>query len=293
MQNNASNPAVRASGMGGSDIATILGLNPHQTLYQLYLEKTGEIEPRNLDDNNAVQFGKIIENTIADFYTHRTGLKLRNNNQTIRHPKYDWLFAHIDKKIEGIKKGVEIKNVGVHAASAWGKDGTDEVAEYYVPQVMHYMMIMDYQEWDVAAYFGGADLRVYTLERDKEFDELIIDATHDFWHNNVLARIPPEIDYEHKSTSDVLKRLYPGSDGTETDLTELYHWHLVKTEADKKAKEYELIADGAKNHLIAAMGNSAIGRIDGTGCYQRSFVKRKGFTVEPTEYMKLTFKKNG
>ena len=282
---------IRKTGVGGSDIAVLLGLNPFKTTHELWLEKTEQIEPENFDDNDAVSFGNIIEDTIGEFYTHKTGIELRNKLQTIRHPEYDWLVANIDKKVVGVKKGVEIKNVGFHAAHAWGKDGTDEVAEYYMPQPMHYMLVLDYQEWDVAAYFGGADLKIYHLHRDKEFDELIIDLSHDFWHNHVLSMVAPEIDYDHQSTEGMLKRFYPGTNGAEIELQDLHHWHNVRLEAMAKAKEYEAIATGAKNHILAGMGNSAIGNIDGLGSSTRESVKRKGLFVEPTEYMNMTFRK--
>jgi putative phage-type endonuclease len=281
----------RKSGVGGSDVATILGLNPYKTQFELYMEKTGQVEPENLDDNDAVAFGNIIENTIGEFYTHKTGVKLRNKLQTIRSEKYPWLVANIDKKVEGQRKGVEIKNVGSHAAHAWGKDGTDEVAEYYMPQPMHYMLVLDYEAWDVAAYFGGAELKIYPLFRDKEFDELIIDITHDFWHNNVIARVPPDIDYDHASTEGLLKRINAGTDGSERNISEIEHWHRVRLDAAAKAKEYEAIASGAKNHILEAIGGAAVGVIDGAGSYNRKLVKRKGFTVEPSEYMNMTFKK--
>jgi len=282
---------MRKTGVGGSDVAILLGLNPYKTVHELWLEKTGACASQDLSANDAVNFGNIIEDTIGEFYTKKTGIALRNKLQTIRHSKYDWLVANIDKKVVGIKKGVEIKNVGSHAAKAWGKDGTDEVAEYYMPQPMHYMLVLDYMEWDVAAYFGGADLRIYPLERDKEFDELIIDITHDFWHNNVLANVPPEIDYNHASTEGMLKRFYPGTDGSEIEISDLDHWHNVRIEAAAKAKEYDAIAQGAKNHILEAMGQSAVGNIAGLGSYHRKLVKRRGFTVEPSEYMNMTFKK--
>ncbi len=283
---------ARKTGIGGSDVAVILGLSPYKTPYELFLEKTGQIESENFDQNDAVNFGNIIEDTVGEFYSHKTGFKLRNKFQTIRHKKYDWLVANIDKKIEGKKKGLEIKNVGFHASHAWGKSGTDEVAEYYFPQPMHYMLVLDYPEWDVAAYFGGADLRIYNLERDKEFDELIIDSTHDFWHNNVLKQTPPEIDYSHDSTEAVLNRFYKKSDG-EIDLTHLAHWHKVKAEAQAKQKEYEDLVKTAKNHILGEMQNASIGKIDGLGSYTKKTIKRKGFTVQDTEYTSLRFKKEG
>lgn len=283
---------IRKTGVGGSDMAVVLGLSPHKTKYELYLEKTGQIEPENLDDVQIVQFGNMMEDMIADLYTYKTGIKLRRKNQTVRHPKYPWILANIDRKVEAVKKGSEIKNVGFPASLAWGKDGSDEVAEYYIPQPMTYMLVLDYQEWDVVAYFGGDDLRVYPLKRDPEFDELIIDASHDFWHNHVLAGVPPEIDYDHKSTEAVLKRRYPGTDGTEIDLpAESEYWHQVKLEAAEKVKLYQGVVDGSKNHLLEMIGDSAVGRLPGGGQYSRSVSKRRGFTVEPTEITNFRFKK--
>ncbi|HFC9341278.1 TPA: YqaJ viral recombinase family protein, partial [Enterococcus hirae] len=34
----------RKKGIGGSDVATVLGLNKYKSPYQLWLEKTGQIE---------------------------------------------------------------------------------------------------------------------------------------------------------------------------------------------------------------------------------------------------------
>ncbi len=63
---------IRKTGLGGSDMASVLGLSPYKTRYELYLEKIGAIKPDDLQDNDLVQFGNIIEHTIADFYQHKT-----------------------------------------------------------------------------------------------------------------------------------------------------------------------------------------------------------------------------
>ena len=38
----------RALGVGGSDMSTILGLNPYSTPYELWLEKTGRQQPEDI-----------------------------------------------------------------------------------------------------------------------------------------------------------------------------------------------------------------------------------------------------
>ena len=46
----------RKSGVGGSEVAAALGLSKWKTPYQLWLEKTTDIEP--LDDNWNLQIGR-------------------------------------------------------------------------------------------------------------------------------------------------------------------------------------------------------------------------------------------
>ena len=62
-------------------------------------------------------------------------------------------------------------------------------------------------------------------------------------------------------------------------------------EAAEKVKFYQGVVDGSKNHLLEMMGNSAIGKLSGGGQYTRSVTKRKGFTVEPVEFVNFRFKK--
>lgn len=40
--------AFRALGVGGSDMSTILGLNPYSTPYDLWLEKTNRQQPEDI-----------------------------------------------------------------------------------------------------------------------------------------------------------------------------------------------------------------------------------------------------
>ncbi len=282
----------RQSGLGGSDIATLFGINPYSTKLELYMQKRGEIEPTA--DTRLTRTGRAMEQVIAVMVAEREGAKLRKINRTLRHPKHDFLIAHIDRDYVGVRKGLEIKNVSPRMAYLWGKDGTpDAVAEHYLPQPHHYMLVLDYDLFDVAAYFGGDDLRVYPMARDPEMDELIVDSAHDFWHNHVLAGIPPEPDFDHKSTLPMLRRLYPGTNGetviaSELDETLLY-WAKVAEDAAAKAHQYEEVAKSAKNHLLAAMGEAAILRLDGQRAMVRKVISKKPYEVSASSYVDVRF----
>ena len=279
----------RQTGLGGSDIATLLGINPFSTKYKLYLQKRGELAPE--PDNSRTKAGRVMEAVIAAMVSDREGCKLRRVNRTLRHPKHDYLIAHIDRDFVGVRKGLEIKNVSPRMAYLWGKDGQpDAVAEYYVPQPHHYMLVMDYPAFDVAAYFGGDDLRIYPMERDPEMDELIIETAHDFWHNHVLAGIPPEPEFDHPTTLPLFKRLYPGTNGETIDADEMIiHWAKVAEEAARKASEYDKVAETAKNHLLAFMGDFAVLKLDANKVFRRKIIQRKPYTVEASSYIDARF----
>lgn len=277
---------LQARRIGGSDCATVLGLNPYKAPYELWAELTGALAPVDLSDHEAVEAGVIMEPAIAELYTRRTGRRVRKCNRTLVHSKHDWLTAHIDRDVVGERRLLEIKNVSWRLGADWGAPGSDEVADYYLPQCMHYLLVMNYACADVAAYFGGGELAIYELLRDREWDELIIQATHDFWHHHVLSGVPPAMDWAHRSAGDLLKRLYPGTDGSTVELGQgITKWHEIRVEALARARHYQTMAEAARNHIASEMGHASIGLLpDGTG-YTRKRVKRRGYAVEDTEYM--------
>ena len=44
----------RTKGIGGSDVSIIAGINPFKSAHQLWLEKTGQIEPEQTDVNTHI-----------------------------------------------------------------------------------------------------------------------------------------------------------------------------------------------------------------------------------------------
>lgn len=50
-----------------------LGMNPYQSKYALFLEKSGEAAPKDLSDNEAVRLGNDLEQYVADRWMESTG----------------------------------------------------------------------------------------------------------------------------------------------------------------------------------------------------------------------------
>lgn len=279
---------LAARKIGGSDVATILGLNPYKTPEELRLELLGRLAPQ--PSNEAMEGGEVMEDGIRQLYQRRTGRTVNRSHQTLVHPKYDWLTAHIDGRVVGEKRGLECKNIHWRMAHRWGEPGSDQIADYYLPQVMHYLLVLDFPVWDVAAYFGGPDLRIYTIERDPEWDEIVIEATKRFWQLNVEHDISCDMDFARPDVTRALKRIYPGTNGSTLTITpELLHWHAVLQEASDMESTYEKIAEGARAHLLQAMGNAAFLNVPDEGTYTRKMINRKAYEVKETAYVDFRF----
>jgi predicted phage-related endonuclease len=44
----------------------------------------------------------------------------------------------------------------------------------------------------VSVLIGGQDYREYTVPRDLDFEQSLLEAGLKFWENNVLSRVPPD-----------------------------------------------------------------------------------------------------
>lgn len=275
--------------IGGSDIATIMGLNPYRTARDLYDEIMGTKPP--FEGNEHTQAGEVMESAIADLYALRTGKTVRKSNLTHAHPDHPFLTAHIDRWTVGEKRIVEIKNVGRHGARQWGEPGTDEAPVWYLMQAHHYMLVLDYPAADIVAYFGGGDLAIYPVERNADIDRAIIEAGAKFW-SCVETQTPPEIDLNHPAAIDTLKRIYPGTDGEATTGDDLLlAWSKVERDAAAMITRYEKVQEGAKARILDAMGEAALITMPDGSKYTRKQITRAAYSVEASEYVQLTYKK--
>ena len=199
----------RRRGIGGSDVATILGLNKWKSAYQLWLEKTGQVELDHTDSEPAY-WGNVLEEVVAKEFQERTGLKVRRRNQVFEHPLHPFLRANIDRDVVGEKAILECKTANQFLAKEW--EG-EEIPLSYLCQVQHYMNVMNYDHAYIAVLIGGQKFVWKRIERDQELIDMITERLVDFWETNVVEGVEPPVDGS-KATSEFLNERY-SEDGTE------------------------------------------------------------------------------
>ena len=78
---------VRKTGIGSSDAAAAVGLNPYQSALELWLVKTGRaeglptVDPK--DDSQPMYWGTLLEPIVAAHYTKKTGNRVRRINAVL------------------------------------------------------------------------------------------------------------------------------------------------------------------------------------------------------------------
>jgi putative phage-type endonuclease len=254
---------ARRAGLGGSDAAAVLEISPYASRLDVYAEKVGLAPPRV--ETEAMRIGLLMERPILGMYARR----MPGGSDTakfaeqvfVRSATYPWMFATLDAmRFDGIV--VEVKNVG------WRMAGRVEVA----------------------ALIGGADVRVYPIERDERIIARIVEREAEFWERHVLAKVPPPA--TRAGDARALHALFPEPEGEVelgpelAELADLFAGHgaLIRLQEAQR--------DEAKARLLAALGPAKVGRLPDGRKVVRSIVSNPGGTrvVAPYSYSTLKVK---
>ena len=284
----------RRKGIGGSDAAAALGQSRHKTAFQLFQEKLGLIDGDMMFGPDAIErmrFGQALEGVIANMYARRYGVRLRRHNRIAQHREHPWMLSSYDRTVDGRREGLECKNVDSlsYRFGEWGDEHSDAIPQEYLLQCHHYLATSGYEVWHLAACVGGNSLKVYHVERDPEMIDMIIDGEHEFWQH-VERHEAPSLDYTHRSTIPLLKRMFPGTDGTTVQLPpEAEALHYARVDFDEQATLMESGAKAAKARIMHLMGSASVGILPHGGGYTRKIIERDGYTVEPSTYVDFRF----
>ena len=221
--------ADRMTGIGGSDVAAILGLSKWRTPYQVWEEKTGR--KKSDKDSEILHFGNVLEQVVADEFSARRGVKVQRRNQMIRSTDHPELVANIDRYIVG--GGVlECKTADKFTRHLWGDSASDDVPEYYLTQVQHYMHVTGWHDGYLAVLIGGNEYRDYEIPYDAELAEYCAARCVEFWNNYVVKDVPPPL-----TASDDLTNAFQWVSGSTITATPEIETLVKKIKELKAAKK--------------------------------------------------------
>lgn len=248
----------RRTGIGGSDSATVVGLNPYSSLYTLYNDKLGLIPAK--EDNEAMRQGRDFEDYVARRWMEATGKKVRRNCYMWRSDEHPFMLADIDREVVGENAGLECKTTSAYSKA--DLEGGEVPLTYYV-QCQHYMAVMGFDRMYLAVLVLGAGFYHFIIDRDDGEIAALIEQEQAFWHL-VETKTPPPVD---------------GSDSTMATLAAIYPTETVAGRVQLTGKAAALIGDiedmkaeqdalkesikRAKAAIIQEIGDAEGGQCDG------------------------------
>ncbi|MCD9045931.1 YqaJ viral recombinase family protein [Luteimonas sp. MHLX1A] len=248
---------VRKGGIGSSDAAAAVGLNPYKSQLELWLEKTGRAAGNEggIDMDSPMHWGTLLEPYVAQAYQQRTNRRVRKLNAVLQHPTFPFMLANIDREIVGSPEVqiLECKTAGEFGSRLW-RDG---VPEHVQLQVQHQLAVTGKAAADVAVLLCGQQLEIHRIERDDAVIARLIVLEARFWEH-VETDTPPPADGS-ASADKALRQLYPGG-GDTLDFSEDRRLsgafaELVTLRRELEAKEGQ--AELLKQTLQQAMGDAA------------------------------------
>lgn len=266
--------AARRTGVGGSDVAAILGMDRYRGPLHVWQAKSGVIEgQRDARLERAARRGHRLEGLVAEFFAEDSGCTVADAPGTLQHVDHPHWLANLDRL--AFRPGdddladpavLECKTRTWRSARVEGWRGEDPPDGPSL-QAHWYMTVSGY----TAAYVAGLlddDFVWFRLERDEELCELLADAVDEFWHQHVLTGIPPKPDGS-KATAELLARMWQAQEDATAEVDPVEATLLLARRRELAARAAELGGDldTVDNRLRALLGEAEVALIGGRPSY--------------------------
>ena len=239
----------RKKGIGGSDVAAIMGKSSWSTPLDIYNDKLNPIvveEELDLDLKRGIR----VEKYILQEYSENTNEVIETKLPPLVDKEYPFMRGNADARILGKNVLVEAKSSKA-PISMWNEG----IPEYYKTQVAYYAMLADAERVDIPVLFNNWTYGCFTYWRDYEFEARIKEAVINFWQNHIVKGIAPA-----PTSAEELQRAYPNIYEEKTIKADENIREIVSQlqETSTKRKELEKLEQRLKTDIQVYMGDAGL-----------------------------------
>lgn len=208
----------RESGIGSSEVATVMGLNPWETPYQLWRRKVGLDAPKA--ENFAMKAGHYLEDAVAQFWHDETG------NEIIKSSATDWLIVNTEKPymrvspdrtywLKDKKKNSENKGILECKTTQMSID-PDDLPKHWFCQLQYQLGVAELSEGSLAWLCSGREFGYQHFSFLPDFFAWITESVDRFWVDNIQGKKEPD----SINAKDVLLKFSRQTDGKLIEVSE-------------------------------------------------------------------------
>lgn len=247
--------AMRRLGLGGSDVSALVGLSRWTSPIELWEDKVARL-PLVDEQSEAAEMGTLLEPVVRDRFARVHDLRVRACGM-LRSQRWPWMLANPDGLCSD-GRGYEGKTCSPWQAHEWGTESDPLVPDHAELQAQWCMAVTGWPGWWVACLIGG-QRNVYRLvERDDGLIGQLVEIGRAFWHNHVLAEVPPPVDGSDACTRLLTER-FPLADldtTVEIDPEERDEIAVLREKAIAAEKAAKADYDAVKNRIRTVMGTA-------------------------------------
>lgn len=282
--------ASRQGHIGASEVATILGGNPHKSPHAFWCQKAGLLPPD--DTNLAMRRGHHMEPFIADLYTETTGNAVYDPGDfTVwSHPDMPFFRCTPDRLLCDDGMPVELKDIGHYITQQVREEGEPPIT--YQAQVQAQIAILGAEQADLACFMDGRDFEVFRVQRNDRFIKAMLAEVAEFYER-LQNGDPPPVD-GHPSTAAAIAALHPDDNG-ETVILSQKALEAAMALDIAKARIKDLEAEKAlhENVLKAAIGDATFGEGPGIRFSWKTQERAGYLKVADTAEVRATLERAG
>tara|TARA_R110002012_G_scaffold213770_1_gene384850 strand:+ start:615 stop:1661 length:1047 start_codon:yes stop_codon:yes gene_type:complete len=260
-------------GLGGSDIAAIVGLNPKKTRWDVWAQITGRAEP--FYGNNATRTGNELEDWVADVYR-------RNHNAQLVGPTAPYIDGYMrrspDRLMLETNSLLEVKtSLGYGARNIWpdpntAPDWVNAQCRWYMSKPYDLRNLVTYSDsdavethallngytWtaehaDIAAFITGPDHLYFRLYHDPEIAADMLSEADKFWRQHILRDIEPDPDGSDAAAKHISKRFKESTETMKapdaTVMPKIQQLAKLDPKLKKLTKEVNALKAGIKKYI--------------------------------------------
>jgi putative phage-type endonuclease len=261
--------AARLDGIGGSEVAALVGISEYDTAFSIYRKKTAT-EPDAELTGAPIEWGHRLEDVVAEKIADEIGMVSRFGGGLWANPEKPFLRVTPDRfatkarswKAEAL---IECKTAG--DGSEWqsgtirpGGLGTGSAPLNYQAQCQWQMGIIGLDRAYLGCLVMGREREFFTVEIhfDPEWFRELADEAERFWVTNILGDEIPMHDFRHPKTEELLKQISPVVVRPVTDLpSDAEEWLKDYQKALAASKKAEADLDELKNMFRMWTGDAA------------------------------------
>lgn len=228
---------VRKSGIGSSEVATIVGLNPWETPYQLWRRKVGIDPPK--EENFAMKAGHYLEDAVSRFWADETGRKVIKRSAgdwIIRDNKHPFLQVSPDRTYWlGESRANDDKGILECKTTQMSIDA-DDLPKHWFCQVQYQLGVAGYTQGSLAWLCSARDFGYTDITLVPDFYEWLTDEVARFWTDNIQGGKEPDA----VSVSDVLLKYNRHTNGKSIEVSDdVFQAYLQLKDVRKELAELD------------------------------------------------------